>query len=77
MGNALGKEVFVLCLPEIHSDGIFDRSWHTYPVFEILEMNPYASSMQEFWNVLENWIAEERESGKKECQSEGCSGFSF
>lgn len=31
----LGKEIFVLCQKEIHSDGIFDRGWNSYLPVEI------------------------------------------
>ncbi|MBE7037118.1 MAG: hypothetical protein E7403_07480 [Ruminococcaceae bacterium] len=35
MAIALGKEVFVLCQKDIHSDGIFDRFWNSYPPIEL------------------------------------------
>ncbi len=35
MAIALNKEVFVLCQKDIHSDGIFDRSWNSYLPIEI------------------------------------------
>ena len=35
MAIALGKEVFVLCQKDIHSDGIFDRFWNSYPPIEM------------------------------------------
>ncbi len=32
---ALKKQIFVLCQKDIHSDGIFDRSWNSYLPIEI------------------------------------------
>ncbi len=32
---ALRKQIFVLCQKDIHSDGIFDRSWNSYLPIEI------------------------------------------
>lgn len=32
---ALKKPLFVLCQKDIHSDGIFDRSWNSYLPIEI------------------------------------------
>lgn len=35
IANALRKPLFVMCQKDIHSDGIFDRSWNTYLPIEI------------------------------------------
>lgn len=48
MAIAMGKEVFVLCQKDIHSDGIFDRSWNSYLPIELetpLDVNSHNVQM--------------------------------
>jgi hypothetical protein len=55
IARALGKDVFVVCQKEIHSDGIFDREWNSYPVAEIDCLDVAAPQMELFLRHLETW----------------------
>jgi hypothetical protein len=55
MAHALGRDVFVLCQKPIHSDGIFDRTWNTYPVAEIETLDARSPDVEAFLQHLRNW----------------------
>lgn len=65
LAHALGKEIFVLCNPDICSDGIFDREWYSYKVREIPELDAMSDEMNEFFEDLKEWLADFRETTRE------------
>lgn len=63
IAHALGLEVFVLCQKGIHSDGIFDRGWNTYPVAEVDSLRLDSEPLNQFLRHLEAWALRIQESG--------------
>jgi hypothetical protein len=63
IANALGRDAFVLCQQPIHSDGIFDRAWNTYPVAEIETLDVSSLAAEEFLRHLRGWAAAAEKSG--------------
>lgn len=60
MANALGLDVFVLCQKELHSDGIFDRDWNTYPVTELPDLEPDSPALLGFLAHVQKWAKAKR-----------------
>jgi hypothetical protein len=57
IAHALGLNVFVLCQKQVHSDGIFDRNWNTYPVAEIESLDAKSRQVDEFLRYVQAWGA--------------------
>jgi hypothetical protein len=55
IANALGLEVFVLCQKDICGDGIFDRSWNSYPVTELTSLDEDSPELGAFLGHLADW----------------------
>ena len=55
IANALGKPVFVICEEEICNDGIFDRKWNSYDVYELKDLDEDASELTHFLGVIGDW----------------------
>lgn len=68
MANALGKEVFVLCQKDIYSDGIFDRTWNTYPVFEFSLLDEDSREFMMFFDYMSAWVKVKREEAEAELE---------
>ncbi|MEH7336066.1 hypothetical protein V7161_25905 [Neobacillus drentensis] len=66
MASAMGKEVFVLCQKDIYSDGIFDRSWNTYPVMEFKLLDEDSREFIMFFEYLNAWVKVNQEEIEKE-----------
>ncbi|WP_442596637.1 hypothetical protein [Neobacillus sp. D3-1R] len=72
IANALQKDIFVIAQNDICSDGVFDRSWNTYPVIEIdfgnRDIDAITSMFEEtgqlavFFKKLNNWVTRTKES---------------
>jgi hypothetical protein len=56
IANALGKEVFVLREKGICADGVFDRSWNTYPVTELISLDEQSVELGVFLGHLQEWV---------------------
>jgi class 3 adenylate cyclase len=56
LSYAIGKQVFVLCSSDILSDGIFDRSYNTYPVFEFSEYSAFDHKLDAFYDSVCEWV---------------------
>ncbi len=63
IANAIGHDVFILCEKSIHSDGIFDRTWNTYPVVEIRDLSIEGEPLQEFFRHVNQWAHRGRQIG--------------
>jgi hypothetical protein len=60
IAHALGLDVFVLCQRQIHGDGIFDRSWNSYPVAEFETLDVGSPAVEAFLGHLEQWTVASR-----------------
>jgi HEPN domain-containing protein len=53
---AYNLEVFVICEKDIFGEGVFDRSWFSYPINEIENLDIKDKKLLEFFNHLQEWI---------------------
>jgi class 3 adenylate cyclase len=58
LAYALGKQIFAVCSSDILSDGIFDRSYNTYPVYEFSKYSAFDEGLEEFFHTIEEWAME-------------------
>lgn len=55
IANALDHEVFIMCEKSIHSDGIFDRYWNSYPIIELESLDIESDPIKELLAHMKVW----------------------
>lgn len=66
LANALGLPVFVACEKTLCGDGIFDRSWNSYPVTELSNLDPDSPELLHFLNYVRQWVDQQNEAAATE-----------
>lgn len=61
LAYAQNKQIFVACSADILSDGIFDRSDNTYPVYEFSKYSAFDDGLDGFFSLINEWALERQQ----------------